>query len=326
MGAKADDRHRLLGQRGEDQLALLALGQHAAGFGIDDLGQEMILPDRRAVLGLGAFLADAGADHLRQAVAIDGDQAEAALDLRPHALAPRLRPADRDAQAAVAGAHPLALDLVGDRQQVGGRRRDDVRAEVGDQPGLALGEAAGDRDDGAAQRLGAVVEAEAAGEQAVAIGVVQLVGRPAAGGADRARHDRRPHRDVGPAVAHHRRPAGRAARRMDAHDLVHRHGEHAEGIVLPEILLGREGQPGKVVEAGQVAGSEAGGGERPAVMRHPLIGVRQRPPEPPELECRELVAARGLDRLQRFHRRQADQVGVSTWMTRLEIMSLTLAP
>ena len=49
-GAIADDRHGFLGQRGEDQFAGLAVGQHAAGVRIDDLGKEVILPERQPIL------------------------------------------------------------------------------------------------------------------------------------------------------------------------------------------------------------------------------------------------------------------------------------
>ena len=98
----------------------------------------------------------------------------------------------------------------------------------------------------------AVMRAEAAGEQAVAVGDVDLVAAPAAGRADRARHQARPGLDVGLRVADHGRLAGRAARGMDAHDLVHRHGEHAERIVLPQVFLGRERKSREVGELPQI--------------------------------------------------------------------------
>jgi hypothetical protein len=88
----------------------------------------------------------------------------------------------------------LALELVGNGQHVRGRDHDDVRLEVLDQLHLLFGLAAGHRDDGAAQPLGAVVRAQAAGEQAVAVGHMHHVAGPAAGGADRAGHQ------VGPVV------------------------------------------------------------------------------------------------------------------------------
>ena len=42
----------------------------------------------------------------------------------------------------------------------------------------------------------------------------------------------------------------------------------------------------------------AGGVELAPIVRHVLVGVRERPAEPLELQRRELVAARGLDRLE----------------------------
>ncbi|MNE87715.1 hypothetical protein D3C80_1849490 [compost metagenome] len=78
----------------------------------------------------------------------------------------------------------LALDLVGQVQHVGRGDHDDVGLEVADQLDLLLGLAAGHRDHGAAQALGAVVGAQAAGEQAVAVGDVDAIAGAAAGGAD----------------------------------------------------------------------------------------------------------------------------------------------
>jgi hypothetical protein len=96
-GAVADDREGFLGQRGEHQFALFAVGQHFAGFRVDDLGIEMVFPDHRAILGLDAFAGDARAHHFGQAVDVDGVDAELALDLgcacpRPTARRRRCRP------------------------------------------------------------------------------------------------------------------------------------------------------------------------------------------------------------------------------------------
>ena len=67
-----------------------------------------------------------------------------------------------------------------------------------------VGHAAGDRDDRAAEPLGAVVRAEPAGEQPVAVGHVHDVPGPAAGGADRARHHLGPGVEVVVRVARRR--------------------------------------------------------------------------------------------------------------------------
>ena len=70
--------------------------------------------------------------------------------------------------------------------------------------------------------------------------------RPAAGGADRARHHLGPHLDVALGVADDGRLAGRAGRGVHAHDLLARHGEHPEGIVGAQVLLGGERELGEV--------------------------------------------------------------------------------
>ena len=140
--AVADHRQRLLGQRGEDQLAFLAVGQHRAGLGVDDLGVEMVLPDHRAVLGLDAFAGHARAHHFAQAVDVHRVQPGAHLDVVAHRLGPRLGAEDADLQRAGARVQALAHHLLDDHLHVARRDHDDVGPEVGDQLHLLLGLAA----------------------------------------------------------------------------------------------------------------------------------------------------------------------------------------
>ena len=58
----------------------------------------MILPDMQAVLGLDAFLRDAGADHFGQAVDIGGVHVERLLDLGAHRIGPGLGAEDAELQ------------------------------------------------------------------------------------------------------------------------------------------------------------------------------------------------------------------------------------
>jgi hypothetical protein len=146
-GAVADDRQRLLGQRGEHQFALLAVGQHFAGLRVDDLGVEVIFPDVQAVLGFHALLRNAGANHFGQAVDIDGVHVESVLDFLAHGVGPRLGTEDADLQRAFARVEPLFAELIQYGQHVAGGDHDDLGLEVGDQLHLALGHAAGDGDD-----------------------------------------------------------------------------------------------------------------------------------------------------------------------------------
>jgi hypothetical protein len=88
--AVADERQRLFRQRREHELAALAVRKRVARVRVDDLRIEVVLPDEEAVLRLDALARDAGADHLREPVDVDGVDAGALLDLGPHLVRPRL--------------------------------------------------------------------------------------------------------------------------------------------------------------------------------------------------------------------------------------------
>ena len=89
---------------------------------------------------------------------------------------------------------------------------------------------------------------------------------------------------------------------MDAHDLLARHGEHAERVVGAQIVLGGEGKTAQVVEVVQVIGMHPGAFEREPVMRDFVVGKPNRCPQTGQLQCGDLVAAGSLDRLARRHR------------------------
>ena len=270
--AVADDGQRLLGQAGEHQLAFLAVGHRLAGIGVDDLGVEQVFPDGGAVLGLHAFARHPGAHHLRQAVDVDRVDVHARLDGAAHLVGPGLGTEDAQPQREFARIEPHVLDFLGDRQHVAGRDHDDVGLEVLDQLDLALGLAATERHHGQAQPLGAVVRAQPAGEQAVAVADVHHVTRPRTGGADAARHGVGPDVDVLLRVADHGRLAGGAAAGVDAHDLLARHGEDAEGVAVAQILLGGEGELGQVRQLPEVVRVHAGFVELASVDRRVGVG------------------------------------------------------
>ena len=196
------------------------------------------------------------------------------------------------------GSRPLLLELVEDRQHVARRHRDDVGLEIVDQLHLPLGHAAGDRHHRAAELFGAVMRAEAAGEQAIAIGVVHDHAGAAAGGADRARHHVRPDVDIGLGVADHDRLAGRAGRRVHAHQFFARHREHVEGIIVAQIGLHRERKFGEIGELLEIGGMHAGCIERLLVMRDVVVGMLERPGEPLRLQRHDLVARGALGLVQ----------------------------
>ncbi len=167
-----------------------------------------------------------------------------------------------------------------------------------DQLDLALGHAARHRHHGAAEPLGAVMGAQAAREQAVAVDDVHQIARAPAGGPDRARADFGPDFDVGPGVADHGRLTGGAGRGVDAQDLRAGHGEHPERVMPTQVVLGREREFPEVSKPAQVVRMDARPIERRPVMGNPLVDPAQRRLEAAELQRLDLVAGRDLDRVE----------------------------
>ena len=91
-GAVAEDGHGLLGQGGEDQLAVLAVGHRLPGLWIDNLGQEVVVKHVQGAQVVGGLHGHPGADDLGQTVDVQGGVAPAPclVDAVAHALGPRL--------------------------------------------------------------------------------------------------------------------------------------------------------------------------------------------------------------------------------------------
>ena len=289
-GAVADDREGLLAQRGEHQLALLALGQHLAGLGIDDLRVEMILPDMQPVLGLHAFLRHTRPQHFRQAVNIGRIQPERAFDLAAQRVRPRLCAENAIAQAATPRIDPRRLEAIEQRQHIAGRDHDDLRLEIGDQLHLPLGHSARDRHHRATKPLRPAMRAQAAGEQAVAIGHMHHHPRTPTRRPDRARHQIGPHLQIRLGVAHHHRLARGAGGGVDARNLLPRHREHAERIGVAQVGLHREREFRHVRQLPEIIRMHALCHAFRAVMRHVVIGMPQRPRHPAGLQRHDLIA------------------------------------
>ena len=185
-------------------------------IGIDDLGIEMVFPDMRTVLGLDAFARHAWSDHFGQAVDVDRIDAQARLDLLAHFVGPGFGTEQAYAQTGAARLDVLARQFVGDGQRIRWRGQQHGGLEVQDHLHLLLGLAARHRNHSRAETFAAVMRAEPAGEQAVAIRIEDDVVGGCAGRAQRARHHGRPHGDIALGIADHRRLAGGAGRSMHA--------------------------------------------------------------------------------------------------------------
>ena len=295
----ADDRQGFLGQAGKDQLAHFAIGDRFTRFGVDDLGVEMVFPDGRAVLGFDALTGHTRAHHLGQAVNVHGVNGHALLDRTSHVIRPGFRTKDANAQRAAGGIDPLTLKLVGDRQHVAGGDHDDVRLEILDQLHLALGLAAAKGHHRQTQFFSAVVCAQSAGEQAVAIAHMHQITGLGTPGADAARHHGGPGVNVAGGITHDRRLACGAARGVNAGAVLARHGKHAKRVALAQVGFGREREPGDVSQALAVLRVYTCRVELGAVHRRIGIGVMQGLLQTLELQRAHLVDAGFLDGFER---------------------------
>ena len=139
------------------------------------------------------------------------------------------------------------------------------------------------------------MKAETTREQAIAVRVLEDVPAREAASDEPAGQHVRPECEVGARVGDDGRLARRAARCVDAHDLVRRHREEPERVVLPEVALGREGKPCEVLHRPEAILRNVG--QSPAVEFGPRClepcdaGSHAR-----HLQALELVARHGLGR------------------------------
>ena len=209
-------------------------------------------------------------------------------------VGPGLGAVEADAQRQVLGPQAAVAGRVGQVHGVGRRAAQGGGAEVAHDLELPLGVAAGDGHDGAAEALGAEVQAEAAGEEAVAEGVLQEVARRHAARGEGAGDQVGPDVEVAARVADGGRVAGRAGAGVHAHDLVARAREHAERVVVAQVDLGGEGQVGDVAVAGHVAGLDAELVQLLAVERDVVVGVLEGGAQALDLQRAELLGRQRL--------------------------------
>ena len=134
------------------------------------------------------------------------------------------------------------------------------------------------------------------GEQAVAEADLDDVLLGDANGGDQAGHKVRPVVDVLFCVGPHRGLARGAGAGVDAHDVLHGHGQHAEGVVVPDVVLGGEGD---VLDVRQGLDLLPGGDARrpqPLVVEGDVVvAVVHHPAQPLQLQGLDVRPLHGLD-------------------------------
>ena len=217
--------------------------------------------------------------------------------LRPQALGPRLAAEQPELELQRLGSTPASRSAWAITSEYEGVATSTCAPRSLQQHRLARGLPARHGNHGGADPLAALVEAEPAGEQAVAVGVVDQHPRPDAGHRHRARHQLGPGLEVRARVADDGGLAVAAARGLDAHDLLARNREQPERIVLAQVALVGERDVRQVVEGCDVVGTAD------ACLREPLCPERlalstrcDGRAQPLELERGELLARHRLRR------------------------------
>ena len=298
-GPVADHRQTLFGERREHQLAQFPVRQHFARLRVDDLGQEVILPDDRAVFRLDTFVGDTRPHDLGQPVDIDGVHVERLFHLAPHRIGPGFGPEDADFERRASRVQTKLMILLKDIEHIGGRDHDRLGREILNERHLPLGHPTRHRDRRGPQPFDPVMRAQTAGKEAIAIGIVHDVAGSHARGTQRPRDEIGPVGDVARGISHDGRFARRAGTGMHTYDLLARDREKPEGVVVAQVALVGEGELGEVRQRVKIVGMHPRLVEPLPIHRHVVIGMTQRPFQPPQLQRANFVDRGDLDRVQR---------------------------
>ena len=206
--------------------------------------------------------------------------------------------------------HAELLGPLDQRQEVARRAADRRDAEILEQGDVAAGVAAGDREDGHAQGLGAVVQAQGVGEQIVAAGVLEDVALLDAAAGQAADHDLGPDFQVAAGVGEDDRLSALSPQRCGSvggcrpRDLLRRYGEHARGVGVAEVGLGGQRQLAEVVDAVDVGRRQAVLLHALAKHRHVLERLADDAPQPLRLQPAEQLARHEIGAAGRMERRR----------------------
>ncbi len=96
------------------------------------------------------------------------------------------------------------------------------------------------------------MEAQAPGEETVAVGDVDHIPPMHPSGRQDPGHEFPPGFQVSSGIAHGGGFAGSAGRGVEAHHLLHGHGKHAKRVIVPDILLGGEGHVFQVRQGAEI--------------------------------------------------------------------------
>ena len=179
------------------------------------------------------------------------------------------------------------MDRLGQIRCIGRCAAQNGRAEILHELQLPIRVAGGHRQRQAAELLAAAVEAEAAGEQAVAVGDLADVFRSCARGRQRSCAAVVPEVDILLGVEGDDALAGRAGGGVDADTFFQRLRKQTEGVCIPQIRLAQKRELIQIVAAVDIL-------RRDALFLHLRAVVGDLVPDVPDLTDQTLILP-GLD-------------------------------
>ncbi len=197
----------------------------------------------------GAFAADARPDNLGQAVIVEGAQIHLFLNLDAHVLGPHFTAEMGEFQGKGARVHVHAAGDLGNVQSITGRADKRIGLQVAHQHDLSCCVARSGGNNGGADLLDAVMQAETAGKQTVSEGDLHGMAGPQPARNQKAGAETGPHLEVGLGISHKSGHAGGAGGAMDARQLLARHGAQSQGIIITHVGLGRIRQSLQIIQA-----------------------------------------------------------------------------
>ena len=290
MGAVADHGHAFLGNGGENHLAIFAVGHGVAGLRIQYLDDHVVLIDMHALL-FKTFKGNAGAGDLGKAVDVARVDAQQFFQMDAHLLGPGLR-----AEASCPELYVLAgrkAHVADGLAQIGGVGRGAAKyggAHLAHHHNLALGIAGGHGDGHRAYGGGALMRAQAAGEQAVAVTHLHDIVPVRARAGERAGHHLGPHIHVVLGVAGNDGLACGAGGALNTHYVAQGAGQQPVGKLIAQIGLFSEGQLYDICQGIYILGLHALRVHALAVHGHVFINVLNDRLEPLSLELFTLLA------------------------------------
>ena len=287
-GTVTEKREAFLIKVGEYKLTLGAFGENLTGFGVDDLGVEVVLVDVHTRLLL-AFECNTGAGGLGETVDIVCLDAESLLDIAAHFFCPGLSSEDTCLEVEGVGRDAHLLESFADVCGIGGSAADDGGVEILHKLDLTFGVTRGHGKSQTANLMRASVESEAAGEKTVAVSNLTNILVCSACGDDSARTAIFPEVDVVLCVVSNDSLTRRTRGRMNTNAVLKICAEKSVGVSITEVSLGEEGKLMEIIDALDVIGSYTLGVHKVAVVFYVFINVLYLLDELFGLECAHLV-------------------------------------